>query len=447
MPVAALAAAALSSRPQEAAAAGGGFGVDVRDHGVVGDGATDDAPAIQSAIDSCPAGGRILIPPGIYRLAAGLSLMANDLHIEGVGRGATVLKFTGAGAALYNRNPSTMLRRCSISKLTIETRLAADGHRALAIDNMYRCTFSDLWLDGLGAYGTGVEFVGGANKSTYFNAFTNVDITAGRACVEFGDRCNAESFYGGVFDGPGIAILSAPRQLGADTNKFINVALQTSAPVMIKLGGVGSSFNSFVEMRAEPGVPARVEIDSGSIVNEFIGGSYSNHVTFDDAAPGSNGTTLMIPTGHTFKLGQQNQSLPKRTLDLLSANAGITLGNDSAVNWYRGGKGVMSTDARLESPAMRIGANGVAISAHLSGTAPWNPSGARNGAIRSISVPVSGAVLGDTVAVGFSKSIPAGALLVGSVSRRDVVTVTMVNHTGGFLDVGSGTVRADVWQH
>ena len=64
----------------------------VLDHGAVGDGETNDAPAIQQAIDACTAGGggRVVIPAGRTYLCGQLILKENvDFHVEA---GATVLQ-------------------------------------------------------------------------------------------------------------------------------------------------------------------------------------------------------------------------------------------------------------------------------------------------------------------------------------------------------------------
>lgn len=90
---------------------------------------------------------------------------------------------------------------------------------------------------------------------------------------------------------------------------------------------------------------------------------------------------------------------------------------------------------------------GTTIKKHLSATASWNPPSVADGATTSTTVTVTGAVAGDTVAVGFNVVVPAGALLVGAVTAANTVTVTLFNKTGSTLDLGSGTVRADVWQH
>ena len=64
--------------------------IDIRDHGALGDGTTNDAPAIQSAIDACHAagGGRVLIPSGATYLSGSIELRSNvELHVE---RGAVL---------------------------------------------------------------------------------------------------------------------------------------------------------------------------------------------------------------------------------------------------------------------------------------------------------------------------------------------------------------------
>jgi hypothetical protein len=87
------------------------------------------------------------------------------------------------------------------------------------------------------------------------------------------------------------------------------------------------------------------------------------------------------------------------------------------------------------------------IQRHSSGTNTWDPPNVSNAASTSTTLSVSGAALGDTVAVGFSEPLPAGALLTGAVTAANTVTVTLANLTGGDLNLNPGTVRADVWKH
>ena len=56
------------------------FMLDVRRFGAAGDGVTDDTPALQAAICCCPAGGRVLLPPGCY--VSGPLFLKSHLTLE-----------------------------------------------------------------------------------------------------------------------------------------------------------------------------------------------------------------------------------------------------------------------------------------------------------------------------------------------------------------------------
>lgn len=94
---------------------------------------------------------------------------------------------------------------------------------------------------------------------------------------------------------------------------------------------------------------------------------------------------------------------------------------------------------------IRIGA-GTAIAKHLSATAAYDPPSVAAGAQTTTTVTVTGAALGDTVAVGFSLDLQ-GMQLTGYVSAADTVTAVLRNGTAGAIDLASGTLRADVWKH
>jgi Pectate lyase superfamily protein/Right handed beta helix region len=103
----------------------------------------------------------------------------------------------------------------------------------------------------------------------------------------------------------------------------------------------------------------------------------------------------------------------------------------------------------INANATRLGNLGTEeyILRHISGTAPWDPPLLGNGSSTSATVNLGGAVVGDTVAVGFNQPIPGGSILSGAVTAADTVTVTLLNMTGGSFDLPQGTVRVDVWRH
>lgn len=80
------------------------------------------------------------------------------------------------------------------------------------------------------------------------------------------------------------------------------------------------------------------------------------------------------------------------------------------------------------------------------GTATWDPASVAAGAQVTTTVTVTGAALGDPVAVGFSLDLQ-GMQLTGYVSATNTVTCVLRNGTAGALDLASGTLRATVWSY
>ena len=76
--------------------------------------------------------------------------------------------------------------------------------------------------------------------------------------------------------------------------------------------------------------------------------------------------------------------------------------------------------------------------------ATWDPGSVNDGAMTSTTVGCIGAAVGDPVSVGFSQAVPAGAILSGSVTSADTVTVTLFNKTGAPMDLVSGTLKVVV---
>jgi hypothetical protein len=105
-----------------------------------------------------------------------------------------------------------------------------------------------------------------------------------------------------------------------------------------------------------------------------------------------------------------------------------------------------ATKLELVSDGIKIG-SGSTISKHLSATMMWDPANLpADGDVTAVNVAVTGAAVGDTVAVGF----PCGnnnVLLTGHVSEANTVRVVLMNKTGGSLDLVSGNLRVDIWKH
>ena len=76
----------------------------------------------------------------------------------------------------------------------------------------------------------------------------------------------------------------------------------------------------------------------------------------------------------------------------------------------------------------------------------WDPGSLTNGSKETKAVSVTGAAVGDECAVSLSTVTNAGWTLTGVVTAANTVTATLVNNTGGTVDLGSGALRATVWK-
>lgn len=106
----------------------------------------------------------------------------------------------------------------------------------------------------------------------------------------------------------------------------------------------------------------------------------------------------------------------------------------------------VSSAGAVDLPVSLAIGSGTAITKHLSATTTWDPASVAAGAQATTTVAVAGAALGNTVVVSFSLDLQ-GMQLTGYVSSAGNVTVVLRNGTAGAIDLGSGTLRADVWQH
>lgn len=79
----------------------------------------------------------------------------------------------------------------------------------------------------------------------------------------------------------------------------------------------------------------------------------------------------------------------------------------------------------------------------LSGSATWNAASIADGDMESKDVTVTGAALGDFVMASMGVDV-ADLGVSAQVTATDTVTVTLLNNTGGAVDLASTTVRVRV---
>jgi len=154
----------------------------VKDFGAVGDGTTNDATAIQNAINAAAAlpasggssglggisGATVYFPPGVYRINSGLTV-TNGVKLVGNGERSSVINYYGSGAAISNVTPGTRIGKIGIMEMTIANK--ASGTIGLDLNSVSYSEFASLWID---SFTTAVKMSSPTNGWSVYNRFYNV---------------------------------------------------------------------------------------------------------------------------------------------------------------------------------------------------------------------------------------------------------------------------------
>lgn len=136
--------------------------IDVTNHGVVGDGTTDNTDAINALLQ---AGGNIYFPAGTYYCSGKLDVSEQYTRIQGAGRGTTI-KFNGDGFNVTN----FYVDICDLSMITNKK-----GGYGISTNKSY-CKFHDLWFfDGTESYFNNF-IIGSAGNAVWFDIIENIFI-------------------------------------------------------------------------------------------------------------------------------------------------------------------------------------------------------------------------------------------------------------------------------
>lgn len=163
-----------------------GEAISVKDFGAVGDGVTNDAAAIQAAVDyaetlatGVATGATVHIPPGEYNLGTtSIVIDADAVKIKGAGDFATVIKFAGTSGAAFQGN-ATRRNYCGVSDLAIWC--TGDGGKGIDFTWFSYGTFQNFSVGLREQNQTAVYAKGnGLGTSPYYNTFDNFSIN-GRA--------------------------------------------------------------------------------------------------------------------------------------------------------------------------------------------------------------------------------------------------------------------------
>lgn len=131
----------------------------VRDYGAVGNGASDDSPAIQSAINAArtAGGGRVHVPPGTYLIQSTLRVTGNNIRFAGDGAASMIL--CGGNLQRYMFEIVGPARDVDVSQLFFIGRGGGPSHPAgvHAAAGTSRIQVNHCRFYNLGDYG-GVDF-------------------------------------------------------------------------------------------------------------------------------------------------------------------------------------------------------------------------------------------------------------------------------------------------
>ena len=111
----------------------------VRWFGAVGDGATDDRAAIQAAIDLCGSFGVVFLPPGTYRINAGLTLVSSGQTLRGVGNLTSIIAANFAtGNVLTIGNSVSPPENITVEDLHFSHPVTRTADSTLLIDHCFK---------------------------------------------------------------------------------------------------------------------------------------------------------------------------------------------------------------------------------------------------------------------------------------------------------------------
>jgi hypothetical protein len=324
---------------------------DAKAYGAVFDGSTNDAAAIQSAMDAAGAagGGVVLLPAGTANLGTtSLEFKHSEVQVVGQGKNITILLYTGSSGAFRNSDEATPSIRtyCGVHELTINFSGATSGASALRIMALRQFQATNLYLfsssTGGGSTWYGIHFIGENGSETYFGEFINVDIALTGAagtqwCVYMGGDgwVNRHTFQGGVWEGNNAnAVGIQPTSLTSDTNLFTGIGFQTHGATIVQLGGAGADANDniFVGNRFEVGVGSSTitfSTASGVAQRNFFAGNYTSNTSFSDPLE-NGGNTIMGQLD--WKLDLYNGSDPSRSIWLRGYQSGLTIGRSDGAS-------------------------------------------------------------------------------------------------------------------
>ena len=272
------------------------FGVCVKDFGAVGDGATDDTPAFEDALDSAAVyGHRVIVPAGIYKITNTL-VVPDGVMIVGEGTGSTplgtpfngsLIRYNGTGAAIELSCHTCGLRDLAVADMTVgETE--ANGIHLLADNRLSESVRIENVLISNFTQGTAFMMEAKNGGGLYYGSFYDLRIRHAKRGVHIiqdaTSAVNSNSFVHGVISGGafeyGVLIE------GGNNNVFYGTVIEppqsTEGHFVVNSGEV-KGIEIRIEGTSQPGTVPLVSF-APATRNSELNGTYGGGLTIDQGA-------------------------------------------------------------------------------------------------------------------------------------------------------------------
>jgi len=394
--------------------------VNVKDYGAVGDGVTDDRPAIQAAMTAAGAAD-VYFPPGRYLLASAtlpgdrILVTYPDQSLSGAGRFTSILKvgasFGNYKAVIGLANDSTYCGMWSKTNLGVDQN-CTNGN-ALVVASM--ATYPKMVLR-LGSYAAGS--VVAVNSNTFFN----------------GDSVNCAYVYGDTIDISGNHFLNQGGAIGTGSHDHSSiyttstVAGGTQTIVGNTMRGVKSSGGARTGVETHGGT----QTVTGNVVSGFatgmnLTGVASTYPTDGISATGNTITGACIGI-HLWSYYAGTLTTGTATRNVLASNNTIIIDRDA---WAGiSGFAAYATGVLIDS-ANTAPMDGVTISDNLVTYLPitsnvasdYHSSGINIDIVLTAAEVRNLRISGNTI----DSPLSCGIYISGTIKRGRVVENTIVN--------------------
>jgi Pectate lyase superfamily protein/Right handed beta helix region len=424
-----------------------------------------------------------------------IALDTEDLHTDVPGRAITDVTITGnvvsGGNSLGNGIRIAGAKRVAVTGNTVThswfagivlTSANSKGVDEVTVSgNVIKDAGVDNPSSGYGISIDNIDYPDAAADITRVVISDNVITTPKTSCLSIhqlkgGAKVSDVVIANNVMERPGVHGLTID-SLGTGS-EVSDISIEGNSLIGAVDGGFGIICNS-------PAIPVkRLSITNNRVRDwnfEGISLSGSNHsyhslignVVFDNGIRGNSGNGIDLQSIDSVMVvgnrcrGNKLAGLKIQgtvTDALIAANelsnntgAGIDLSNTTGQNLVlgnnvvgNGGAGIQRTNLNASTFIFQNAGDDPPVARHLYGTyTGYDPPSVVTGrcATPAIALTINGAVVGDTVSIASTHSLPAGMFFVANVTAANTVTIQLANLSGSTQNVGSGDVKVDVWKH